>query len=111
MQARNGKVILMIYVVLSVGLMPIAWTGCISTSTRESADEYFYNSSIVYKVKAAFYHDSRVPYGNITVESWKGEVSLSGYVDSAEQITAAIQDAAKIEGVMTIHNNLVIKAH
>ncbi len=96
---------------LSVGLLPLAWTGCVSTPTRESFDELMDDSTLTVKVKSAIYHDSRVPLNEVSVETWKGEVSLSGSCDNQDQINAAVEDARKTEGVTVVHNNLISKAN
>lgn len=111
MQTRNRKVIRIICTMLSVGLLPLAWTGCVSTPTRESFDELMDDSTLTVKVKSAIYHDSRVPLNEVSVETWKGEVSLSGSCDNQDQINAAVEDARKTEGVTVVHNNLISKAN
>ncbi|MDB6168677.1 MAG: putative phospholipid-binding domain protein, partial [Verrucomicrobia bacterium] len=54
---------------------------CSSTATRESTGEYVDDSAITAKVKAALIHDETVKAGQVNVETFKGVVQLSGFVD------------------------------
>ncbi|ODT62684.1 MAG: transporter, partial [Nitrosomonadales bacterium SCN 54-20] len=46
---------------------------------------------------------------DIKVETRKGEVQLSGYVDSQEQIDKAVAIAKGIEGVKNVDNEMMVK--
>lgn len=64
---------------------------------------------ITTRVKSAFFAESGVKSADIGVVTRKGEVQLSGYVDSQNQIDLAIALAAKVEGVTRVDNELSIK--
>ncbi len=64
---------------------------------------------ITTKVKSALLADARARSFDIAVVTRKGEVQLSGYVDSQAQMDHAIAIAHKIEGVTLIDNGLSIK--
>jgi hyperosmotically inducible periplasmic protein len=84
-------------------------TGCAGSATRESTGEYLDDASITTKVKAAFVKDPLVKALDVKVDTFKGAVQLSGFVDTAEQKTRAEQIAAGINGVSTVKNNITIK--
>ena len=83
--------------------------GCASTPTRESTGEYVDNSVITAKVKAALLRDDAVKSSQIKVVTYKGVVQLSGFVDTADQKSAAGKDAAAVAGVTDVENNLIVK--
>jgi len=93
-----------------VAIMLIAvFLGCASTPTRESTGEYIDDSTITTKVKAAIFNDPSLKVFQINVETFKGEVQLSGYVDSAQHVEKAGEVARKVGGVKSVKNNLNVK--
>jgi osmotically-inducible protein OsmY len=45
----------------------------------------------------------------IKVETYKGEVQLSGFVTSETNIAKATEDARRVEGVKYVKNNMQLK--
>jgi len=45
----------------------------------------------------------------INVETFKGEVQLSGFVDSAQSVKKAGEVARGVNGVKSVKNNLIVK--
>ncbi len=83
--------------------------GCASTSTQEGTGEYIDDSVITVKVKSALFHEPALKSTDINVETFKGEVQLSGYVDSQSDINLAIAVTGNIKGVKSIKNDMRIK--
>jgi len=92
----------------SVGLTAFT-TGCASTATKESTGEYIDNSTITTKVKAALVNDPVVSALDVTVESFKGVVQLSGFVNTSAEKAQAGRVAASVKGVTDVKNNIVVK--
>jgi len=86
-----------------------AFLGCASTPTRESTGEYVDDSVITTKVKAAIFNDPSLKVFQINVETFKGEVQLSGSVDSAQMVNKAGEVARGVKGVTSVKNNLIVK--
>lgn len=84
-------------------------TGCAGTATRQSTGEYVDDASVTAKVKAAFVKDPVVKAMQVDVTTFKGNVQLSGFVDTAEQKARAGQIAAGIQGVTNVTNNITVK--
>ena len=84
--------------------------GCASTATSASTGEFIDDSVITTKVKTALVRDDATPGGAIKVETFKGTVQLSGFVDNAAQKTQAGVVAAKAEGVKNVINDVVISS-
>jgi len=89
----------------------LAWlpAGCAGSATKESTGEYVDDSAITAKVKAQFVQDSSVKATEIKVETYKGVVSLSGFVDTTDQKARAGQLAAGVTGVREVKNDITIK--
>jgi osmotically-inducible protein OsmY len=83
--------------------------GCASTPTRESTGEYVDDSTITAKVKAALVKDPVVKALDVKVETFKGAVQLSGFVNSEAERTQAGNVAASVSGVTSVKNGIVVK--
>ena len=86
-----------------------AFVGCASTPKKEGTGEYIDDSAITTKVKSAILGDSALKVFQINVETFKGEVQLSGFVDSAQAKQKAGEVARGVGGVKSVRNNLVVK--
>jgi osmotically-inducible protein OsmY len=82
---------------------------CAPTATKEGTGEYIDDSMITSKVKAAFAGDPQVKATEVKVETFKGTVQLSGFVDSAESARRAVELARHVDGVKNVKNDTVIK--
>ena len=67
------------------------------------------DTTITTKVKSALLADADVKSFDIKVETRKGEVQLSGFVDNQAQIDRAAEIARGVEGVKSVVNELSIK--
>ncbi len=96
-----------------VGLLLVGWiagsSGCAGTSTRESTGEYIDSSVLTSKVKTAIFNDPMLKVLQINVETFKGVVQLSGFVDSAQAAARAVEVARSVEGVKAVKNNMSVK--
>lgn len=105
----KSTVSLLTLLALGTGAVATLATGCASTPTRESTGEYVDDAAITAKVKAAFVKDKLVEAGDVSVETFKGVVQLSGFVDTAEQKARAGQIAAGVNGVRDVSNHIAVK--
>jgi hyperosmotically inducible protein len=83
--------------------------GCAATATKQSTGEYVDDSSITVKVKAAFVKDEIVKALDVSVETFKGVVQLSGFVNTAAEKSQAAYVAGSVPGVIEVKNNIVVK--
>jgi hypothetical protein len=91
-----------------IGLLT-AFVGCASTQKRESTGQYVDDSVITAKVKAAIMHEESLKVLQIKVETYKGVVQLSGFVNSEQSVMKAGEVATGVEGVVSVKNDLVVK--
>ena len=85
------------------------FSGCASTPTRASTGEYIDDSVITAKVKAALAADKTVSAMAVNVETFKGVVQLSGFVNSPQEKRQAQVVAARVNGVRSVQNNISLK--
>lgn len=67
------------------------------------------DSVVTTRVKSALLEDADIKSFDIKVETRKGEVLLSGFVDNQTQSDRAVTVARAVEGAKTIDNKLVLK--
>ncbi|HKA39566.1 MAG TPA: BON domain-containing protein, partial [Burkholderiales bacterium] len=77
---------------------------------RVRAGQYVDDSVITAKVKAALLKDPVVSGFAVSVETHKGVVLLSGFVQNDKQAQRAAQIASAVQGVVTVKNALAIKS-
>jgi osmotically-inducible protein OsmY len=97
------------FISMFAAFMVFLLVGCASTSTREGTGEYLDDTVITSKVKAAFAADPTVKATEVKVETFKGTVQLSGFVESRESAQKAVQLARQVKGVREVRNNTVLK--
>lgn len=83
--------------------------GCASTDKRASTGEYVDDSVITTKVKAAIFNEPTLKATEINVETFKGVVQLSGFVNSQADINKAVEVARSIKGVESVKNDMRLR--
>jgi osmotically-inducible protein OsmY len=97
------KYILMTFLILALG-------SCTSTLHRESAGEYVDNAAISAKIKSKLLTSKKVSGTAIDVESYKGAIILSGFVENDSERDSAIEIARKVRGVKMVKDALYVKS-
>ena len=83
--------------------------GCAGTSTKEGTGEYFDDTVITSKVKAAIFNEPSLKSAEINVETFKGVVQLTGFVSSRADINKAAEVARGVKGVTSVRNDMRLK--
>jgi hyperosmotically inducible protein len=94
---------------LALSALLIALSACAATNTSESTGQYVDNSVLTAKVKTAIFNEPTLSSSEITVETYKGEVQLSGFVSSIDQTNKAVEIAKSIPGVTAVKNDMRVK--
>jgi hyperosmotically inducible periplasmic protein len=95
-------------VILAAGLATSA-AACAATPTQESTGGYVDDSTITAKVKTNLAQDKMVSASDVSVKTYKGVVDLSGFVNSQSEISEARLVAGQVNGVKSVHDNLIVK--
>jgi osmotically-inducible protein OsmY len=83
--------------------------GCAGTPKQEGTGEYFDDTVITTKVKAAVFNEPSLKSAEINVETFKGVVQLSGFVNSSADINKAVEVARGVGGVKSVKNDMRLK--
>lgn len=81
---------------------------CAATPHSESTGEFFDNSLITAKIKSKLFDDPLTGVFRIKVDSFKGVVELSGFVNSPREKHRAEVIAYSVAGVKKVENALLV---
>jgi hyperosmotically inducible protein len=80
-----------------------------SLHDRANAERFANDSMITAKVKTALLREPALKSLDVSVETYRGEVLLSGFVKDETQRTKAVRAAATIAGVGGVKDGLVVR--
>ncbi len=80
-----------------------------SIQTRATAGKYVDDSMVTAKVKTALAKELKTDSVSVSVETYRGKVILSGFVDNDGQKQKAASVAKSVEGVTEVKNALEVK--
>ncbi|MBA2816303.1 molecular chaperone OsmY [Candidatus Pantoea persica] len=78
-------------------------------SSMKKVDGFMDDSSITAKAKAALVDDEAIKSKDISVKTYEGVVTLSGFVTSQDQAEKAVAVVQKVEGVKSVSNKLHVR--
>lgn len=90
-------------------MLMLAFAGCAGTETSRSTRTYIDDKTISTKLEAQLAQDSITQAIQVEVETYKGVVQLSGFVDSAQKKDKVEQIARGVTGVKDVENNLKLR--
>ncbi len=99
------QIVILISMMFALGL-----GACSSTESSRSTGQTLDDASITTRVKTAIAQEQGLgEAARINIDTYKGTVSLGGFVDTAEQRQAAAKAASQVQGVDRVVNNLILK--
>jgi osmotically-inducible protein OsmY len=103
---KKSNIVIRYFVLLAL----IAFlAACASTRTQESTGEYVDDSVITTKVKSLLAADDFLKSFQIGVESFKGVVQLSGFVNTQKAVDKAVEITRSVKGVKSVKSDLIVK--
>jgi len=111
MKKRNvfTSCLVLLMLLATVAVYSSVFVSCASTRTQESTGGYVDDSVITTKVKGLLAQDDFLKSFQISVETFKGTVQLSGFVNSQKAVDKAGDIARSVKGVESVKNNLIVK--
>ncbi|MCR4348081.1 MAG: BON domain-containing protein [Sulfuricaulis sp.] len=92
-----------------MAVLLIGLAGCAGTSSRDSTGEYIDDAAITTKVKSGMFADKEVSGLNISVDTIKGVVYLSGTAATRQESNKAATIARNVAGVKSVVNKIQVK--
>ncbi|AGJ89500.1 BON domain-containing protein [Raoultella ornithinolytica] len=90
-------------------LVAVSLAGCAGSPTKESTGGYIDDTVVTTKVKTALFNEKDIKSSEISVQTFKGRVQLSGFVSSAKDASRAVEVTRRVQGVRLVENDLKIK--
>jgi osmotically-inducible protein OsmY len=102
------------FVAASLAAAALAGLGACASSqdaaNPRSTGEFTDDAAVTAKVKSAIATDAGArTAAAVNVETYRGVVQLTGFVDSDDQATRAVSAAKKVQGVRSVKNDIRIK--
>jgi hyperosmotically inducible periplasmic protein len=102
------------FVAASLAAAALAGLGACASSedaaNQRSTGEFTDDATVTAKVKSAIATDAGArTAAAVNVETYRGVVQLTGFVDSEDQATRAVSAAKKVQGVRSVKNDIRIK--
>ena len=92
-------------------IMSAMLAACAGSPTSRSTGEAIDDAAVTARVKTEIAKDVSVGQAaGINVDTYRGTVSLSGFVDSQAQAQAVARVASQVPGVQKVDNNLKLKS-
>ena len=92
-----------------IAALLVSALGCASQSEPQSPGAYMGDSWVTTKVKTAILNEPSLKVLQINVETYKGVVQLSGFVDNAASRDKAAEIARGVQGVTAVKNDLQLR--
>ena len=97
--------------VLCLGALPLlgGLTGCAGDRYNQSTGQRIDDNRTAERVREALSADKQYKYDGVQVVAFKGDVQLSGFVNTRAQKNSAGDVAVRIVGVKNVDNNITVK--
>ena len=93
-----------------IAALMVSALGCATQSEpQELAGAYMGDSWVTTKVKAGILNEPSLKVSQINVETYKGVVQLSGFVDNAASQAKAVEIARAVQGVTAVKNDMRLR--
>src|SRR4051794_15775283 len=108
---RAGQVLKLSALVTCLGALAMAggMTGCAGDRYTQSTGERIDDKADSSRVRDRLSEDTQYKYDDVKVQTFKGVVQLSGFVNSRDQKNRAGDLAKKVQGVKEVENNITVK--
>lgn len=93
----------------AAALFAVVLAGCSSTPTSSGTGEWFDDSWITTKVKSQLLGNSFSAGTSINVETFRGNVQLSGFAATQAEIDNAVKIARETSGVKGVKNDVRLR--
>jgi osmotically-inducible protein OsmY len=105
---RKRNIIIHFLYFLVILVMIVTFSACKSTRALESTSAYIDDSVITAEAKDAIFEEPSLKVFQIAVETYQGNVKITGSVDSQKAVDKVDEMVRSIKGVKSLKNNLIV---
>lgn len=108
---NTDKALKALGLIVSLGMLSLVggFTGCAGDRYTQSTGEHIDDTADSSRVRRALSEDTQYKYEDVKVQTFKGVVQLSGFVNSRDQKNRAGDLAKIVEGIKSVENNITVK--
>ena len=105
------KTLKVLALITCLGAVPLlgGLIGCAGNRYTQSTGEHIDDRATSSRVRTALSADTEYKYDGVNIETFKGVVQLSGFVNSRDQKNRAGDLARRVEGIREVANNITVK--
>jgi osmotically-inducible protein OsmY len=92
-----------------IAALMLSALGCATQSEPQSPSAYMGDTWVTTQVKTGILNEPSLKVSQINVETYKGVVQLSGFVDNAASQAKAVEIARAVKGVTSVKNDLRLR--
>jgi hyperosmotically inducible periplasmic protein len=85
--------------------------GCSGFTNMRGNTQYGADERMSKEVVDALKKDPLYKFPNVSVNTYRGQVQLSGYINHADQREAAVKDASGVPGVLNVQDNIMVNTN
>lgn len=100
--ARSLKIAVLSFAIATLG-------ACSTDPTKRKVGVALSDTAISTRIKTALLSDPDVKGHDVSVETFRGTVQLSGFVDTPQSAARAGDIARRVDGVREVRNALIVK--
>ena len=108
MKIQNSGLCLLLCAGLATAAVA-TFTGCAGNQYDRSTGQYIDDKSLIVRVHDALHDNPDYKFDDVNVDSFRGTVQLSGFVNTSDQKSKAGDIAKNVQGVQHVVNNITIK--
>ena len=109
MKTKSTSLFLAVCLGLSAGAMVAGITGCAGDRYNRSTGEQIDDESVRVRVNDALHDNADYKFTGVNVAVFKGTVQLSGFVDTLDQKSKAVDLTKQVAGVKDVADSITVK--
>jgi osmotically-inducible protein OsmY len=103
------NLILVAAILTATTAMISSTAGCAGDRYDRSTGQYIDDKSLIARVQHALSDNPDYKFDGVNVDSFRGKVQLSGFVNTSDQKSKAYDIAKQVPGVQDVINNITVK--
>jgi hyperosmotically inducible protein len=109
MKTKTNSLFLAMCLGLTMGAVVTGVTGCAGDRYNRSTGEQIDDESVRLRVNSALHGNADYKFSGVNVAVFKGTVQLSGFVDTSDQKSRAVDLAKQVTGVKDVADSITVK--
>ncbi|HUC86145.1 MAG TPA: BON domain-containing protein [Candidatus Acidoferrales bacterium] len=85
------------------------FTGCAGDQYNRSTGQYIDDKSLAMRVHSALNDNPDYKFSDVNVDCFRGTVQLSGFVNTQDQKSKAVEIVKNVQGVKDVENKMAVK--